>query len=269
MKLTSIYLWLPLLFFSIGITMGCSKAEDSTESALGSVSGSVKCVTGSQGFKVTLTDAKGVESPQIAVTTINGSFNFDRVKAGKYIIDVQRDGFALGVMTVNGEIVSYNHMVNVYEDQITNVLVQMVPTSGYIDDEITVTDMADNPIGSVITIPKYTTSIAIKLYNGTSQNVSWSLRHRCFISGYKDTVVGNYEGHTYHTFDVFDDVSPSSGSLAPGNVTVITGIINPQIYTLDRFSDYAWDSYTKMTLFSSYNLTQHNRDIELLFPWGK
>lgn len=250
--------------------VACSDKEDSSESSMyGVVNGMVSCTQGGHGFKVILSDPNDIQPMQVAVTESNGAFCFSEVVAGKYIIDVQRDGFALGVMTVNGEIVSYNHMVNVYKDQITNVLVQMVPTSGYIDDEITVTDMADNPIGSVITIPKYTTSIAIKLYNGTSQNVSWSLRHRCFISGYKDTVVGNYEGHTYHTFDVFDDVSPSSGSLAPGNVTVITGIINPQIYTLDRFSDYAWDSYTKMTLFSSYNLTQHNRDIELLFPWGK
>lgn len=266
MKYTKNYFWLPLVVFTVGIVIGCSK--NNTETSFGNVSGSIRCVTGRQGFKVTLNDPTGLETPQVVVTTINGAFYFENIKAGRYTIDVKRNGFKVGTMTVNGEIVypNPNYVINVYKDQITNVLVQMEPTSEYIDDEITVTDMADNPIGNVITIPKYTTSIALKLYNGTSQNVDWSLRYNCFISGYKDTVVGDYEGYTYHTFDIFDDVSPSSGSLAPGDITVITGIINPEIYTLNRLSS---SSYTKIILSTYNSIHPANKDIELLFPWGK
>ena len=264
MKFTIKHLWILFAFLSLGTIMSCSEKENNIEPSYGEISGRVQCISGKQGFKVTLVDIDGVETPQIAVTSANGDFYFETLKAGKYKIDVQRNGFEWGGMSVDGEMVYNSHVFNVYQNQTTYIEVLMNPTSEYTDDEITVTDINGNPIGDAITVPKYTTTIAIKLYNGTSQNVNWDLTHIRFVSGYRDTTVGNYNGFTYHTFDFFNEVSPSTGTLTPGDITIITGIINPDIYTLDRLHE----SLTTMTLTTYSSTHAASKDIGLYLPWG-
>ena len=219
--------------------------------------GSVSCdvygfgSSGSQGFKVTLSDPNGVQSPQVAITESNGIVYFSEVTAGKYTIDVQREGF-----------VSQSKSIDVVNNQTTYVSFQMSPSS-YNNDELTITDIAGNPIGDQIVIPKYTSTIAIKLYNGTTKDISWGLQQICSISGKRDTTVGGYTGFTYHTFYVFSDITPTNGTLSPGDITVITGIINPDIYTLDHYER----ALTTMRINSSTNIHSYSKTIELYFPF--
>lgn len=243
--------------------VACSEKEDSSESSMyGVVNGLVRSTLGGQGFKVTLADPNGIQPMQIAVTEPDGTFYFSEVYAGKYTINIYKEGFECGWMLVDGERAYNNQLITINENKTTEIVVQM-QSSLSTDNELTITDINGNPIGNQITIPKYTTTIAIKLFNETSQNVIWDLRQNCFISGYRDTIVGNTIGYTYHTFDVFSSISPTDGTLPPGGITIITGILNPDIYTLDRYSNHITEMY--LTTYSSIH--EMSKIIKLYFPF--
>ena len=241
--------------------MACTEKDGRTAADdYGIVSGKVVCYDGGNAFKVTLADISGFQTSQVAVTESDGSFCFTEVLTGQYTIDVQKEGFVWGWMYVNG--IRTSNPIYVDNNQTTNIEVWM-QRSPYVNDELTITDISGNPIGDKIVIPRYTSTIAIKLYNGTSQNIYWDLRQNCFVSGQRDTTVGSYTGYTYHTFDIFSDISPTSGNLSPGDITIITGIINNDIYTLDRYGT----CLTEMYLYGRSNTHTSNRTIELYFPF--
>lgn len=245
------------------IFVACTeKAEQSDAELPGGINGCVRSNAGGQGFRVSIVDPTGAQSPQVAVTGSDGTFCFSEVKAGKYTVDVQREGFEWGWMYIDGVRVSNGRSFVVKNNQTTEIDVYM-QVSSYMNEELTITDINGNPIGNQIVIPKYTSTIAIKLYNGTAQDASWNLHKLCYISGERDTIIGTIPTYTRHTFDIFTSISPTSGTLSPGDVTIITGIINPDIYTLDRYTQ----SLRELDLYSTVGYHSACKTIELYFPF--
>ncbi len=254
-----------LIALITNVIMSCTKKDSDDILEYGNISGYVICPSGVQGIKVSLIDPIGYQPKQVAVTDADGLFDFSYIVAGDYCIQAEREGFNVDRVLVDGTRIYENQTFYISANQTTNIIFYLSPSSEYLNDELTVTDFYDNPIGNRIIIPKYTSAITIKLYNGTYQDVHWNLRHNCWISGYRDTVVGNYTGYTYHTFELFEDVTPSEGTLSPGNIVLITGRINPDIYTLDRFDDHP--ILRTLSLITQRSTHYTSSDIELYLPF--
>ena len=243
-----------LFFFAVMIcSVACKKKE---YSKYGIVKGIVTSTIGeSQGFKVSLIEANSLQTIQVIVTEENGSFSFSNVAAGTYKIDVQKEGFYY--------VDNLNNEIHVEANQIIEVNIQMRPNSSYLNGELKITDANGNTISNRITIQKYTPIIALRLYNETTQNISWSLNGNfCQLQGARDTIVGNYHGFTgYDTYPIFSDLSPHSGTIYPGENVLVIGTMNQNIYTLDYFS------YKYTTLSLSLSTSRHSYKIELDLPF--
>lgn len=251
----------------IGYNVACTKDDNETKDSVkyGTVRGSVSCVMGSSGFKITLTHANGKEQVQVIVTGQDGVFCFTDVVPGNYIIEANKEGFDCDYIAINGTI-KYNKSseIQVVSNETTDVTFRMMPNSSYMNSELTITDAYGNPIGNSITISKYMPTISIKLLNETNKDISWSLQSQCYLQGARDTVIGGYSGFVgYDMYYIFSNISPTNGTLSPGENVLIVGTINENIYALDRFSS----QQTTLSLFIQGNVTSKRKDIELDLPF--
>ena len=257
------YFFVFLLATMIVCNAACSRGEETD--LYGVVKGTVTPTIGeSQGFKVSLIESNSNQTIHVIVTE-DGSFCFSNVVAGKYKIDVQKEGFYCIRVIVNNRIVNSDYEIQVEENQIVEVDIQMNPDSSYLNGELTIRDAYGNPIGNRITIPEYTQVIALRLYNETSQDISWYTRlNSCYLEGARDTVVSGYSGFTgFGIYQIFSDFSPNSGTISPGENVLVTGIINQSIYELDYFSR----ENNTLSIYANSSTHMYRKDIELYLPF--
>lgn len=260
------------LFFVTMIGYASCTNEETDAIQYGSVNGTVSATFGQlQGFTVSLYEFDGTQPIRVVVTNQDGAFCFDKLAAGSYRINVQKENYECILMTVDSQMINriyvdYNeYEIILKENQTVNVTYEMQPNSSYINDELKITDEIGNPINDSITILKNTQMVGIRLYNETTRDISWDISSGLpFLQGARDTIVGNYSGYTgYGTYRIFSEITPSSGKILPGENVLVTLTINQDIYDLDYFSR----KYTTLTL-SANNLTHYySKKIELDLPF--
>lgn len=251
--------------------IACTKEEEEETSMYGTVKGIVtSSIGGNQGFKVSLLESDNNKPIQVIVTEEDGSFSFNNVAVGNYTIAVQKEGFYCIQVIVNNTIVNSNYYdeyeIQVEGNQTIEIDIRMHPNSSYINDVFKVTDANGNAIGNYITIQKYTPIIAMRIYNETSQDISWYISrwNLCSLEGARDTVVGDYHGFTgFGTYQIFSDFSPSSGTISPGENVLITGTINQEIYALHYFSR----EYNSLSISANSSTHSYSKDITLVLPF--
>lgn len=249
----------------IGYCVACTKDKEA-DLQYGSINGTISTTNGGQGFTVTLADSSGGQALQVMVTEETGSFTFKNVLAGKYQINAQKEDYIWKWMWIDDIWVNNSHEINVVGNTTTDVNIYMESVSHGLSGELTITDINGNPINDRLTIPKYTTTIALKLFNETAKDISWYIDYRlCFLKGARDTVVGSYSGYTgFDMYYIFSDMMPSSGTLSPGENTLVVGTINQNIYALDRFSSKSTTLSIKAYI---NNILPYSKDIELDLPF--
>lgn len=265
-KFFKVFLFATMLVYNVA----CTKEEEYEEpnvTQYGTVKGAVNSIEGGrQGFKVSLTEHNSQHPLQVIVTEEDGCFNFSEVPVGSYKIDVQKEGFVCISKTVNDVEVRNEYEIQIEAKQVLYINVLMLPNSSYINGELKITDLNGNPIGNWITIQKYTPIIALRLYNETSQYISWYffLWQSCYLQGARDTIIGNYSGFTgYGSYQIFSNISPSSGRISPGENVLVTLTINQNIYDLDYFSY----EYSTLSLSANSSTHSYSKDIELDLPF--
>lgn len=218
------------------ILLGCSKNDEEIAKHCG-INGTIDVGTTywshPNGFKITIKDVADSSVKHVAVSDANGNFEFRDIEAGTYSINAEKEDYRWVWMFDDGVVNYRNKLIELNNDHIKDIKILMNYDSPYYSDSsLDITDVFGNPIGDYIEVPKYTTTIAIRLYNGTDQSQYWSVQNidRC--------IVFDEQGMDYeYTFSSF---SATSGTLAPGDNVVLVGIINQRIYDIRTSSQLPW-----------------------------
>lgn len=232
MTSTKCYISGLLLICLFGI-YGCKEKEQPNSSC--GINGIVDA-SNPNGIKITLTSLSDNSLKHVAVTNSIGEFLFRDIEAGKYTLEAAKDDYRWIWMVVDGSVNHSDHIIDIQEGQIKEVKILMTNTSlPTMDYELSLTDMYNNPIENSVHVPKYSTIISFKLYNGTDVSHSWSVWHTndCFVS----------DDRGFYSVKLFDDFSPISGTLEPGDNITLVGKINQDIWNIyDNSPGYVYST---------------------------
>lgn len=231
------------------LLLGCNKygAEVVEKFVVkGSVIGSGAATNG---VKVSFENINDPSLKYVAITNNYGYFEFQDIVGGTYNMDASKDGLKWGWYK-DGNYTNQNNMViNISEDK--DLVIYLMGSSTSYQFDLDLTDMSGNPIGNSISIPKYTTTVAFRLYNGTTSSHSWSVfPNNCFVS---DDIGYNLEY-------IFNSFSQISGNLKPGDAIVVVGTINQGIFSV--FQSSPCYKYSILNFHSDFNSKDVYLDIE-------
>ena len=215
---------LPLCFILWGL-YGCT--EEPTVIETGDISGKVEAYDNkNNGFKIILEDASDPSVMHTAITDAKGYFIFQDIDAGIYTIDAEKQGYSWVLMVDDGKPNHSNRSIELKGGKTKEITISMKTeyTYSWSDYGVDIMDINGNSIKGSIKIPKYSTTVAFKLYNGTNTSYNWSVLHTndCFVSD----DIGAYSELVFKSF------TPTSGTLKPGDNVVMVGTINPDIWTV-------------------------------------
>lgn len=230
------------------LLLGCTKDDDVTVKYIvqGSVIGSG---AETNGVKVSFENIDDPSLKYVAVTNNFGYFEFQDIVAGTYNVDASKEGLTWGWYKDGNFTNQRDRLININENKDLIIYLKGSSTSYLFDLEIS--DRDGKPIGSSISIPKYSTTVAFRLYNGTTSSHSWSVSSsNCFVS---DDIGSNLEY-------VFSSFSQTSGTLNPGDAIVLVGTINQKIFSVYQRSPRY--KYTTLNFHSDFNSKDVYLDIE-------
>lgn len=110
------------------------------------------------------------------------------------------------------------------------------------DLKFQILDMNGNPITSLV-IQDGAESAGFQFYNGTGQNISWSVYSSCY-----------YTSDRFETAACFDSIDPDAGVLEPGKSAAVVLEINPLVYSYELNES---SSYLSISADTSYRLNIH------------
>jgi hypothetical protein len=243
----------------------CTKEEKNIDPPetiyYGTINGFVETCNGLEGgVKVSITDPNDEQPTQTCVTDSNGEFTFDSIQEGFYMINAKKQNYIMEV--VIGAIPENPYMILVDKDKKNDIWIYMDCLSTYTyTKDLRITDENGNPINNRITIPKYTPSIIIKLYNENTQSVSYSIDPSlCSVYGGNMDVSGTH--YNWKLLPIFSDIYPRGGSIPPESNAIIYGAINTNIYTLDTYSET-----TRLPVLTLRYMNTKSKDICLFLPF--
>lgn len=211
------------------------------------------------GIKVVL---EGVTDPSlkyVAISDDNGSFEIRDIVPGTYSIDAVKEGYSWIWMVDDGAVNHTDRLIELKGGQ-TKDLTIYLGGGGF--KELELTDINGNPINDRVYIPKYTSTVSFRLFNGTDRSRSFSVSHADYCSIYC-----TYEPYTYGGMDIFASIGPLSGTVNPGESTVIEGIIDQDFY--DFCTESSPDYYYHSLNFYLGGTSVMGRDVLLDFDLGK
>jgi len=221
---------LAMILFSFMVASGCTKDDENSLQTKCSINGVIDAYGGGSnihlgGFKIRLESTSNSSTQHIAISDETGAFLFQDIEVGTYTISVIKEGYEWVYMSVDGNPNQQNRTIEIYDGETKNIRILMrghLPTTS--DFPLELTDIYGNPIGNSIHVPKYATNVAFRLYNGTGYSHSWS------VSNTENLFVSDDNG--YYSERIFDSFSQTSGTLNPGESTIIVGTINQNIFNL-------------------------------------
>lgn len=206
------------------LLLGCGENDDFAGKA--SIDGTVQTMGGSSypnGIKIRLNKIDDTAVEYIAVTDLNGKFQFSNIEYGTYNIDFEKDGMEWMCMEVDGQACSYywegeEHLINLFDTQTKQVKILL--RGGYVNNSLVVIDVHGSPINEIV-IPKNAGTVSFRVYNGSQHSHYWSLSYDlCSVIGYNPFAVEN----------VFSSFNNTEGELAPGENVTLVGVVNPAIF---------------------------------------
>lgn len=227
---------------------GCAKDDDVVKKYVvkGSVIGSS---AETNGVKVSFENINDPSLKYVAITNNYGYFEFQDIVAGAYNVDANKDGLSWGWYKDGNITNQRNRFINI--DKNKDLIIYLMGSLTSFHFDLDLTDKDGKTIGSSISIPKYATTVAFCLYNGTTSSRSWSVYYNyCFVS---DDIGCNLEY-------VFSSFSQTSGTLKPGDVTILVGTINQKIFSVYQRKPHY--KYMTLNFHSGFNSRDVYLDIE-------
>ncbi len=220
------------------LLLSCNKEEVEEKcTIIGSIIGSG---IHPNGVKVVFENISDPSLKYIAISDVNGAFEFLDVVAGTYSVDALKEDLKWGWMTGGQVINQYDRLISLQEGQTKELIIYMMGSSYSSSFHLDLTDINGSPVGNSVSIPKYATTVAFRLYNGTNSNHSWEVSNtdRCFVS----------DDIGYEMEYIFESFSQTSGTLKPGDSVVLVGTINQKIFSVfqssPRYSSCILDFYS-------------------------
>lgn len=222
---------LGIIIYALLLLLSCDKEVIVERNA--TLHGSIENIhheTHNYGFKITLENISDPSLKYVAISDRNGAFVFNDIIAGAYSIDAVKDGYGIKWvwMIDDGEVNHRDRLVELKAGQIKELTITMSEyyNSSNSQFKLDLTDVSGAPIENSVFIPKYSTTVAFRLYNGTDKEQIWSVdfTDSCFVSGFL-----NYQ---YYFERIFSSFSQTSGRLKPGDTVVLVGTINQEIFKI-------------------------------------
>lgn len=244
------YLLVPLICFFL---LFCCSKEEVAEKCV--VKGKIIISNGAEtnGVKVTFENASDPSLKYIAVSDANGVFELQDVIPGTYCVDAIKEGTEWYWMKDGKYTNQRDRLVNLASGQTKELIIYLKGESYSSEFHLDITDINGNPIGNEIYIPKYTTTIAFRLYNGTNYSHFWTVNaDYCFIS----------DDIGYRSEYIFSSFSSTSGTLEPGDNIVLIGTINQNIFSISQNDPYY--NYSTLDFHSDFTTKREiHMNIEL------
>jgi len=202
------------------------------------------------GVKVSLENINDPSLKYVAVTDGYGYFEFQDIVGGTYNVDASKNGLSWGWYKDGNYTNQNDRFIDVYDNK--DLIIYLMGSSTSYQFSLDLTDMNGKPIGNSISIPKYTTTVAFRLYNGTNSPHSWAVydSNTCFVS----------DDIGYNSEQIFSSFSQTSGTLRPGDAIVLVGTINQGIFSVFQRSPRY--KYSILNFRSDFNSKEVYLDIE-------
>lgn len=224
MKKAIISMFLVFAFFAFLVSCGGSEGT-----AKCSVNGTVELIGrgSTSAVKIVLEDANNSNNSNVAYSNSDGKFAFDGIEPGSYYLNAYKEGFSLTWINVDGNVIHSNSGVKSFElvaGTTTNISVLMSNYNDYDDgedSELKILDLDGNPTTS-LKIRNGSESAGFQLYNGTGEDISWSVDGRNCVAMSEDGFDAIY---------FVDSIDPDKGVLKPGTSAAVVITINPLVYS--------------------------------------
>lgn len=236
--------------------LGCTEKEPVVEKSV--VYGTIKHDY-PYGIKVVLEGVTDSSLKYVAISDDNGFFEIRDIVPGIYSIDAIKEGYGWIWMVDDGVVNHTDRLIELKGGQTKDLTIYL---GGGGSKELELTDINGNPINDRVYIPKYTSTVSFRLFNGTDRSRSFSVSHADYCSIYC-----TYEPYTYGGMDIFTSIGPLSGTVNPGESTVIVGIIDQDFY--DFCTESSPDYYYHSLNFYLGGTSVIGRDVLLDFDLGK
>ena len=212
-------LLLGILFCVFVLLVGCSREEEVQYKHCG-INGTIDVGSSPwshpNGFNVTLESTSDPSIKHVAVSDANGSFGFQDIEAGTYIINAEKEGYRWVWMVDDGEVNYRDHLVELDGDRIKDISIYFDNSAH--QDGLEIIDVNGSPMTRIM-IPRNATTISFRLFNGTQTSHTWELEYdRCYVAT------------TFELEYVFTSFNITSGTLASGDNVVLVGQVNPRIF---------------------------------------
>ena len=244
-------LLLGFLFCVLMVFVGCAKEEKVQYNHCG-INGTIDVGTSPwshpNGFGVTLENVSDPSIKHVAVSDVNGSFGFQDIEAGTYTINAEKEGYRWVWMVDDGQVNYRDHLVELDGDRIKDISIYFDNSAH--QDALEITDVNGSPMTKIM-IPRNTTTVSFRLFNGTQTSHMWELEYdRCYVAT------------TFELEYVFTSFNVTSGTLASGDNVVLVGQVNPRIfdpqYTNIQGVVYLSDYSSLGNMFNSFEVCFEN-----------
>lgn len=234
---------------------GCRNEEPSIVTC--DIKGVVECNSAKNAIKITLRSISDIDLEYIAYTDVDGSFEFQEVREGKYSVGANKDNYSFSRMIIDGQVFPQNGIIEITGAATKDLVLYMTkPFNDYSDFKLEITTLSGSPIQNTIKIPRFTASTAFKIYNGTDETRSWSIdTENCFV----------FASGEYFLENIFSSFYPSSGNLQPGQTVEVIGTFNQKIYNYTPyFPEHPGTliSYSSIIIFSGFASKEIKFDID-------
>lgn len=220
------------------LLLSCCIKEKPVAMSQCSVHGSIN-VSRPNGVKVTLENVADHSLKYISVSDANGNFEIHDIEAGTYSVNAEKEDFRWVWMVDDGVVNHRDRLIVLSEGQAKELSILM--NSGInLDFNMELTDVYGNLIGDEIYVPRYSTTVSFRIYNGTDQAQEWQVYNtdRCIV--FDDT-----EMYSEYTFSSFH---PTSGVLVPGDNVLLVGTINQEIFEIRH--SVQWPYFNELEFWS-------------------
>lgn len=244
------------------LLLGCGKDEPSLKSC--DIQGSINGFVAKTGVKVSLQNVANPSLVYIAYSNVDGEFEFQNVKEGDYYITASKDSYSINWITFEGNYIRDN-AITVKGDAVKNIVIYMSKNQGgSSNSQLQLTTLSGQSVSNVIKIPRFTSSIGFRIYNGTDTPRNWEISNPsfCYV----------YSSDSFFLESIFSSIAPLGGQLRPGESVELIGYFNQAIYNYTpHYPDHPGTLSAKSTItfylstLSSEMITKEIKlDIEFL-----
>lgn len=204
------------------------------------------------GIKITFENVSDPSLKYIVVSDASGIFEILEMEPGTYYVDAIKEGLEFGWVKDEESTILRDRLIDLRNDLSKNLTIYVKGNPYNSNFDLELTDLNGTPIGNSIHIPKFSTTVSFRLYNGTNESRYWTVSDpdKCFVS---DDIGYKYEY-------IFNSFSQTEGTLKPGDAIVLVGIINQKIFSI--YKDNPHFLLNELNFYSDFKSKSVYLDIE-------